>query len=83
MAGEKLSGLIDERTKTPMVWIFIAVIAAAGGILYIADMRSEIRIHAVEISALEKRQDEMQLNVKDELREIKKKLDELIESRRR
>lgn len=69
--------IIDEKTKVPLIWIFIALTALAGVILYITDLRSENRINAIRIDSVEKRQDTLEKDIKQDIRDIKAALDEL------
>lgn len=71
---------IDEKTKISMGWLLTSVPFLVGGLVYIADIRSDAKIADVKIQNIEKTQKVFEEDVKIELRRISDKLDTIIEN---
>lgn len=74
--------VLNEKTKIPFIWAITAIATfilwTAGATLYIGDVRSETKITEVKVLTLEQRQTILEQDLKQDLRRLGEKIDQVI-----
>ena len=69
---------MNGLTKIPVAWLFSILIVLATVIVFVTDIKSATAINSIKTASLDEKINQMEVDIKQSLNDINRKIDELM-----